>query len=79
MTNWCPEVSMPSTDANFTGGCLNKFGLRTQTAGTVEVELNLMCRGAPPKAPTRLGRGRGGLFGKKGGAGKQISLAALKK
>lgn len=84
LANWCPETSMPNTDRDFDGKYLNKFGARTQSSGTVEVEINLMCRGAPPKAPSRgIGRGPGGragrnLFGgiKRGAAGRNIVAAA---
>ena len=75
---------MPNTDRDFDGKYLNKFGARTQSSGTLEVEINLMCRGTPPKAPSRgLGRGPGGragrnLFGgiRRGGAGRNIVAAA---
>lgn len=85
LTQWCPDVSMPNTDRDFDGKYLNKFGAKTQSAGTLEIEINLMCRGAPPKAPSR-GFGRGGpggrasraLFGgmKRGAAGRNIVAAA---
>ena len=82
LTQWCTNVSMPSTDRDFDGKYLNKFGARTQSAGTVEVELNLMCRGAPPKPAGRFGRaGRTtrGLFAGmsgRGAAGRSITAAA---
>ena len=84
LTNWCPDVSMPNTDRDFDGKYLNKFGAKTQSSGTLEVEINLMCRGAPPKPASRgIGRGPGGraartLFGgiKRGAAGRNIVAAA---
>ena len=89
LAQWCPDISMPTTDRDFNGKYLNKFGAKTQASGRLEIELNLMCRGAPPEKPSR-GFGRGGaggrmaggraLFGGKrgagGGGGRNIVAAA---